>query len=259
MVSLSNIRNRLLHPLLLTLCAGMFALHFVHLQADFPNFSPWMDWSKYTDEGWYGDAAIRHFQLGHWYVSGDFNPAAALPVWPFLEAILFRFTGVSLVAARALTVSVFGGILLSSYFLVRKWVARESLTPAWAALLLAASPFCYVFTRLAILEPLLILLTLLLLLVASSVKGKEGQNWRETVSANAVGNAGQILAMSLLLPLLILTKTTGIFLLPSVAFLLWAPSNIACVVPGGRRARGHSGWGLVVSLFRSSGAPALSP
>jgi len=52
-----------------------------------------MDWAKYTDEGWYGDAAIRHYQLGHWYVPGDFNPAAALPVWPLLELALFRVTG----------------------------------------------------------------------------------------------------------------------------------------------------------------------
>jgi len=59
---------------LLLIAAAFFALHFGHLRADFPNHSPWMDWAKYTDEGWYGDAAIRHYQLGHWYVPGDFNP-----------------------------------------------------------------------------------------------------------------------------------------------------------------------------------------
>src|SRR5207237_533253 len=83
---------------------------------DFPNHSPWMDWAKYTDEGWYGDAAIRHFQRGHWNVPGDFNPAAALPVWPLLEAAFFRFTGVNLAAARALTVAIFACILFTSYF-----------------------------------------------------------------------------------------------------------------------------------------------
>ena len=89
--------------ILLFLVATIFlVLHALHLKADFPNHSPWVDWAKYTDEGWYGDAAIRHFQLGHWYVPGDFNPAAALPVWPLLEAALFRFTGVNLVAARGL-------------------------------------------------------------------------------------------------------------------------------------------------------------
>src|SRR5438067_6350588 len=80
----------------LGLAAIFYALHFLHLRADFPNHSPWMDWAKYTDEGWYGDAAVRHYQWGHWNVPGDFNPAAALPVWPLIELVLFRFTGVSL-------------------------------------------------------------------------------------------------------------------------------------------------------------------
>src|SRR5882757_6887030 len=160
------------------LVAAIFlALHAVHLSADFPNHSPWMDWAKYTDEGWYGDAAIRYFQRGHWYVPGDFNPAAALPVWPLLEAALFRFTGVNLVAARALTVAIFACILVTSYLLLRRWQrlssgkkTEPSLAPAIAVLLLAVSPFCYVFTRMAILEPLLILFTLLALLTASYIR-----------------------------------------------------------------------------------------
>src|SRR5580704_5465207 len=161
---------------LLLATAIFLALHAFHLNADFPNHSPWMDWAKYTDEGWYGDGAIRHFQRGHWHVPGDFNPAIALPVWPMVEAVLFRFTGVNLAAARALTVAIFGLILLASYILLRRWQNLSSentqktpaaLAPAVAVLLLAVSPFCYVFTRMAILEPLLILLTLLALLAAS--------------------------------------------------------------------------------------------
>src|SRR3984885_12582430 len=92
--------------ILLLVAAIFLALHALHLNADFPNHSPWMDWAKYTDEGWYGDAAIRHFQRGHWYVFGDFNPAAALPVWPVLELVVFRFAGVSLAAARGLAVGI---------------------------------------------------------------------------------------------------------------------------------------------------------
>ena len=107
--------------LLLAIAACFFLLHAIHLRADFPNHSPWMDWSKYTDEGWYGDAAIRHFQRGTWYVPGDFNPAAALPVWPLVESVIFRFTGVSVVAARALSVGIFGLILVCVYLFVRRW------------------------------------------------------------------------------------------------------------------------------------------
>ena len=85
--------SRVIRLLLLGASVVFFALHFVHLTADFPNHSPWMDWSKYTDEGWYGDAAIRHYVSGHWYWKGDFNPAVALPVWPAIELLVFKFTG----------------------------------------------------------------------------------------------------------------------------------------------------------------------
>ena len=56
-------------------------------------FSQWIavdfDWAKYTDEGWYGNAAIRAHLFGNWYMAGDFNPAVAVPVWPFVEWLLF--------------------------------------------------------------------------------------------------------------------------------------------------------------------------
>lgn len=198
----------------------LFAMHYVHLSADFPNHSPWMDWAKYTDEGWYGDAAIRHFHLGHWYVRGDFNPAAALPVWPLLEAGLFHFTGVGVVPARALTVSVFGLILVCAYtFLARALQpqhgkqAGPKLAPAGAVLLLTASPFCYAFMRMAILEPLLVLWTLLALLVASTLAPEPGERSRWVLPSIALG---------VLLPLMVLTKTTAIFLLPAVAWMVAA-------------------------------------
>jgi hypothetical protein len=218
---------------LLLVSALFLAFHALHLSADFPNHSPWMDWAKYTDEGWYGDGAIRHFQRGHWYVPGDFNPAAALPVWPLLEAIVFRFTGVSLDAARALTVAIFGLILLSSYLLLRRWqtlsdradntvVKRPSavLAPSIAVLLLAVSPFCYVFTRLAILEPLLILLTLLSLLAASFASPDQPK--QGTGLAALLRFCLPLISLGILLPLMVLTKTTAIFLIPAICWLLWA-------------------------------------
>jgi len=218
--------------LLLLVAAIFLALHALHLNADFPNHSPWMDWAKYTDEGWYGDAAIRHFQRGQWNVPGDFNPAAALPIWPLLEAALFRFTGVNLTAVRALTVAIFGLILFSSYLLLRRWhnltVPAEknsaaSLAPAIAVLLLSVSPFCYVFTRLAILEPLLILFTLLALLAASYAEPRRQQG----TNKSSLRRALPLLALGLLFPLMVLTKTTALFLFPAIAWLLWARAGYA--------------------------------
>jgi hypothetical protein len=228
--SISSRILQVVETVLLLVAAIFLALHALHLSADFPNHSPWMDWAKYTDEGWYGDGAIRHFQRGHWYVPGDFNPAAALPVWPLVEAALFRFTGVNLAAARALTVAIFGLILLASYLLIRRWQilssgkkSETSLAPAIAVLLLAVSPFCYVFTHMAILEPLLILFALSALLTASYIRplGQGSPTPRRYPLLPTPYSLLPVL-LGLLLPLMVLTKTTAIFLLPAIAWLLWA-------------------------------------
>ncbi len=207
---------RILSGSLLLASLILFGLHYRHLSADFPNHSPWMDWAKYTDEGWYGDAAIRHFNLGHWYVRGDFNPAVALPVWPVLEGFVFRLTGVGVVPARALSVSLFGLTLLCAFWFLSRGLPRDrasKLAPSGAVLLLAASPFCYAFVRMAILEPLLVLLTLLALLAASHITLQAGTAWRRLLPSVVLG---------VLLPLMVLTKTTAIFLLPSIAWMVAA-------------------------------------
>ncbi len=206
---------------MLVLSAGFFVLHFLHLNADFPNQSPWVDWSKYTDEGWYGDAAIRHYVSGHWYWKGDFNPAVALPVWPLIELVVFKFTGVSPVAARALTLVVFGVTLVTLYLLIRRHTRPRSsksgqpLAAAITVLFLCTSPFLYVFERMAILEPLLIALMTLGLLTASNM---HPIRWR----GGRARSIGQALLLMILLPAMVLTKTTAICLFPAIVYMLWA-------------------------------------
>ncbi len=216
---------RIVNALLLVASCLFLTLHFVHLRADFPNGSPWMDWSKYTDEGWYGDAAIRHYQVGHWYVAGDFNPAVALPVWPLMEGLLFHFTGVSLAAARALSVTTFGLCLLLSYLLLRRWNslthASETLAPGIAVLLLAVSPFCYAFSRMSILEPPLILLTLAALLTTSYLDSPRGSSALGLRHLFSPRRSVTLLVLAVLLVLLVLTKTTSLFLFPAVMWLLF--------------------------------------
>lgn len=211
-------RGRTLQVFLL-LCGAVFlALHFVHLRADFPNHSPWNDWAKYTDEGWYGDAAIRHYLRGSWHLPGDFNPAAALPVWPLLEGLLFRFTGVGIVAARVLTCIVFAASVACCYVLLLIPMQRQSpadprkpVFAAAAVALLASSPFAYAFSRIAILEPLLILWVLLALLVAYAVR----------LASSRGARIGCAMGLGAILALMIGTKTTAIFLLPAVVWMLW--------------------------------------
>lgn len=181
------------------------ALTALNLRADFPNGSPWTtDWAKYTDEGWYGNAAIRAHLFGNWHVAGDFNPSVALPVLPFLEWLLFFFTGVSPQAARGLDVAFFFASLLLTYWLVREKGTR------WAGLmavtLMVTSPFLYSFSRLAILEPILIALTLTALNLAVRIS-----KMRRPVLVSA--------GMGVLFAVMMLTKTTALFLIPAP---LWA-------------------------------------
>jgi len=195
---------------------GSFALlHALHLSADFPNHTPWHgDWAKYTDEGWYGNAAVRAHLVGNWYLPGDFNPAAAVPVWPFLEWALFFFTGVTVQAARGLAIAFFFANLLLSYLLLRtrgpRWMGLLALT------LLVTSPFLYCFSRLAILEPMLTTLTL-----AALNLGVRLPRMRRPLAASA--------AIGLLFTLMMLTKTTAVFLLPALGW--------AMVLPLGRERR----------------------
>jgi hypothetical protein len=204
---------------LLAVSAVFFALHFVHLNADFPNNSPWMDWAKYTDEGWYGDAAIRHYLSGHWYFEGDFNPAVALPLWPAIELVFFKFSGVSAAAARVLTLGIFGLTLATFYILIQRHNRPHSddSGPSLAApiliLLLCCSPYLYVFERMAILEPLLIELAALSLLAASFLHPLSLRRPRTLLPA---------FCLALLLPAIILTKTTGICLFPAIFYMVWA-------------------------------------
>jgi len=192
------------------LVIGCFAvLHALHLSADFPNHTPWFcDWAKYTDEGWYGSAAVRWHLTHHWYMRGDFNPAPAVPIWPLLEWVLFFFTGVTIEAARGLAVGFFFLNLLLSYFLLRRSSSRW--TALFAVTMLTTSPFLYCFSRLAILEPLLIALTLIVLLIALHLpRSNHPINWA--------------ICIGILLTLMLLTKTTTVFLLPAILWTMVQP------------------------------------
>jgi 4-amino-4-deoxy-L-arabinose transferase-like glycosyltransferase len=207
-------KTRWLSISLLTLASILCLTRFFFLRADFPNHSPWiMDEAKYTDEGWWANAAVRHFLIGHWELPGDYNPGVAVPVWPLLLTCIFQFTGVSLVAARATNVALSIATVVLVYALVRRYGGRP-VTAALAALLLAASPFAFAFSRLATLDTLIVFEWALALWVASYAE--PGRKW-------------PIAALGLLLPVMLLTKTTALVLLPAVLWLLLCKSWRAAV------------------------------
>ena len=122
---------------ILPIIGVLSVVKFFFLTADFPNYSPWMiDQAKFTDEGWWANAAVMHVLTGSWYVAGDYNPAVDLPVWPVLLSGLFRFTGVSVAAARALNVGLSIATLGVVFALVRRYCRLNAATPALIAVLL---------------------------------------------------------------------------------------------------------------------------
>lgn len=199
---------------LLVCCIG--ALRFIHLTADFPNDSPWMiDQAKFTDEGWWTSAAVQHVITGHWYLAGDYNPAVALPIWPLLVGVVFRFTGVSLIAARSLSVAFSLATLLLVYLLVRRYTRSGAWPPAYAAmLLLALSAFAFVFSRLAILDSLVTFEFCLSMLVASFATPR--RIW-------------PLAALAALVTIMLLTKTTSAVLIPSIFWLTWSTAGCKLV------------------------------
>jgi 4-amino-4-deoxy-L-arabinose transferase-like glycosyltransferase len=194
-----------LHTILLWLTLLLCLLRFAYLRADFPNHTAWMiDQAKFTDEGWWANGAVRHYVIGHWQIAGDYNPAIVLPVWPLLLTALFHFTGVSLVAARTISVLFSVATVALVYLLARRY--SNAVTAAAAALLLAASPFAFAFARLATLDTILVFEWCLMLWIASFADA--------TI-------LWPLLALGILIPITLLTKTTALVLLPAVYWLLF--------------------------------------
>ena len=212
-----RIVERWLHWIFLLLALIVCLTRFAYLRADFPNHSPWMiDQAKFTDEGWWASAAVRHFLIGHWQVPGDYNPAAVVPVWPALITLVFEVTGVSIIAVRAVSVSFSIATVALVYFLVRRYNVSRTLA-ALAALLLAASSFAFAFSRLATLDTIIVFEWTLLMWAASYA---------------APGRVWPLLALGIGIPVIVLTKTTALVLLPAFFWLLWkkSPRAILAVI-----------------------------
>ena len=229
--------ERRLHNGFLLLALVLCLLRFAYLRADFPNHSPWMmDQAKFTDEGWWANAAVRHFLVGHWQVAGDYNPAAAVPVWPLLLTMVFHFTGVSIVAARAVNVFFSIATVGLVYLLVRRYASETAA--AVAALLLAASPFAFAFSRLATLDTMVDFEFCLLLWIASYANPR--RIWPSIL-------------LGVLIPIMLLTKTTAVVLVPAALWLLWMATKkrflLATLLVGAVAA---AGIGIYLSILLRS-------
>ncbi len=81
-----------------------------------------------------------------------------------------------MVAARALTVLLYGGSLALLYLLVWQRRPRRAggiLLPSLAMVLMTANPFCYAFDRMAILEPVMVFWLMLGLWLAGRTQQRD--------------------------------------------------------------------------------------
>ncbi|MEM9087514.1 MAG: glycosyltransferase family 39 protein [Cyanobacteria bacterium P01_F01_bin.53] len=194
--------------LILIVLVLLALLRFCFLTADFPIgvSGPGV---IYTDEGWWSRNAIAWIRDGDWYIDDGYNPIVNLPVLPLLQVLWFKAFGISLSAARGLTVVCTLAISTMVYYL-----ARRELSPRLALLapfLILSSYPTFAFSRLALLEMPMILLILISLRLAILKKAR---------MATTLGSAVILTAAAL-------TKTTALFALPMVLFFIWARPTIA--------------------------------
>jgi len=178
-------------------------LRFIHLEADFP---PGINWSGdlYTDEGWYSNNAIARQLTGQWTVEGDFNPIVTLPVFNVTQAAAFSVLGLSLTTARITEVIFSILVCVFAYLLVAR---LGGPLPGLVTLLLLSTNFTlFAFSRLAILDLPMTAFTLMSFLLATS------RRWTWTVNVSVASFAFCLAA---------LTKTTALFGLPSLVYLIW--------------------------------------
>ncbi|MFP5232140.1 MAG: ArnT family glycosyltransferase [Acidobacteriota bacterium] len=234
-------KGRRLVGLLLLLSAAAYGLGFLHPRADFSGGPAWLDGSGIADEGWYAGAAIHHFVQGHWYLPDVLNSAVTMPVWPVLLGLWFKITGVSMLWARTLTMLLYGLSLTVLYRVM--WRARPGRLAALVVLLAAIDPFGYAFNRLAILEPVTGMWFMCALWLAGTAKPRD---WLKQSLLGVV------------IFLLLLTKISGVALVPAVLYMMGASWG-QWVENQAERPKTDSGlisWrGMVVSLVLTLGLP----
>jgi 4-amino-4-deoxy-L-arabinose transferase-like glycosyltransferase len=182
-------------------CIVLLALRFVALAADFPGGIS-TSGDLYTDEGWYASAALSAALTGRWYTPGDFNPAINMPAFPLLQSVAFTLAGPSLVAARGTVALSF--VLLAVLATRLLWRVYGAGTALLALLLLATNFMLFAYSRFAITEIPMIGLVLAALLLLSRDAPRP---W-------------QVCGAASLVSLAVLMKTTAMFAVPVVGFLV---------------------------------------
>lgn len=188
----------------IVLATGFLFLRFFQLEADFPLGITWSG-TLFTDEGWYANAAVRHYKYSDWYLAGDFNPIINMPVGQLLFRPAFSAWGLGFASGRCVAAGLFIGI---SFMVARLVFKRFGITSAILVLLLLATNYIsFAYSRLMLLEfpALFFVVSGIFILGVDEHKS----------------NIGKLLLGSFCVGLGILTKTSMIFIVPVFAYLAW--------------------------------------
>ncbi len=225
---------------------GLAGLRLLFLSADFPSGLDTYGMT-YTDEGWWSRNAIALVRDGQWYIDDGYNTVFNLPVLPMLQAAWFKLFGISLTAARSL--SVLCTLIISALlYAIARCEIKSGL--AWIAPFIVLSSYpIFVYSRLALLEMPMLMLILTSVWLALSARS-DRPKWQPV----------KILSSAVCLAIAVLTKTTALFALPVLVALV-------ALQPGSRKQKviNALSWLLAFALpvglfvwFSSQGENALS-
>lgn len=186
--------------------AALLLLRFFHLTADFPAGLNWSG-DLYTDEGWWSRNAVAYCLTGSWYVPGDVNTAVTLPVMPALECIVFKLAGIGLWQARFLAAGLSVATACLLYALASRYANRR--VALLATLFLAANYYTFTFGRMAFLETPVVFFVCATLLAVP-------EDMRRAAAPARAALAGLLFLAALL------TKTSALFALPVILYLMLA-------------------------------------
>jgi len=154
----------LLKMLLLTIIICFCILRFIHLAADVPVGTTWSS-EIYGDEGLYTRNATAKVLTNRWLLPYESNPIVVMPIFQFIEYIFLDLMGINLISARLPGVLFFIITLIFLYALFRRFY--NDIFSLGALALISCNYLLFVYSRLALNENLMILLSVIAIYLAS--------------------------------------------------------------------------------------------
>lgn len=204
----------MINPLLLGFTVLMVLLALFRITWDMP-YQFGLDGDLYTDEGFYSGDAITWWLEGKMYIEGEYNQFIAIPMLQWMQMGAFTILGFGLLTIRLLNWILFCGLLVSTWFLVRRFTS-----PRWGSLavaLLASNHVMFFMSRYAVAEIPMTFFVTTALALAVYARGRYGLL---LAALSAISYTAAVL-----------TKTNAVVLAPilAVVMILVEPTRRAII------------------------------